>query len=172
MTFHLINLNNGTPLLNFYKACFRKEHFLGDNNLVLASKRPNIDYIRIYSEINVESYVSFKYFKGVTAQMGRLIKNKNESCNELYSYNDETENGNRLMHIACLFSKGISNYFSFEARNKNGWTPFFSAAFANNQGAMNYLSNKCLSTENSDYFGNDAKFYMKQVPVIAIETAK
>ena len=104
--------------------------------------------------------------------------------NVIYNDDEETENGNRLMHIACLLSSSIPipinaenvnrliHYSSVNARNKNGWTPYFSAAYAGNQKAMIHLSSKCLSTNHTDYFDNVASFYMKQVPVNAIETAK
>ena len=75
---------------------------------------------------------------------------------------EQTEDGNTLLHIECAYSDKINanNDDSIKTKNKNGWTPFFSAAYANNQEAMNLLIYNI--EETTDYFGNDASFYMKK----------
>ena len=77
----------------------------------------------------------------------------------------ETENGNTLMHIESAFSNNIKlkiDEIMNGPRNNNGWTPYFSAVYANNQQTKNYLERISSPTEIKDYFSNTASFYMKK----------
>ena len=63
----------------------------------------------------------------------------NDSFEIKCSDNHENENGNRILHLKCALSNGLSMQSAEEIanqnnfKNKNGWTPSFHAVFKNNK---------------------------------------
>ena len=113
--------------------------------------------------MNIYSYSSFRYFGGMTTKMACIITNDNSEIS-FDNDNECTENGNRLIHIACACSSLKKTKFDYniEVRNKNGWTPLFSAVYANNQIAMELLLYRHDIRNDIDYFGNESRFYIKE----------
>ena len=97
-------------------------------------------------------------------KIASIIANSNANISE-FDEREETENGNTLLHVECALTNKIESNIDIidnKARNMNGWTPLFSAAYANNQEAKNILLHNSFHADSFDYFGNSATFYLKK----------
>ena len=153
---------NGNPLLYVYSHFILNECSDAIKMSYKIPKRLSFENMTLFP---LDTSSDIRLFNGFTPSMINVIMNHTFKITDSnYSRN---ENDNAILHLIFAFSDdlGITPHLEDlvkidfdEYKNKNGWTPYFYAAFNNSQ----KIKNGELYNTEFDYFGHSKSFYLKK----------